>query len=148
MTKIIQSRGFLGALLGKLAVPLMKVAFLLTENVRAPLTTMTSASVICGAIQQKILGRGVVRAGREITSFILNGDMDDIRITKSPENSCILIDGVSKTVRHELKKQEGRCLGILFWTLDASRLGDMFTKKGVVRAERGYSIMDHMDKMI
>ena len=35
--KIIQSRGFLGPLLSKLAGPLMKVAILLAKNVLAPL---------------------------------------------------------------------------------------------------------------
>ena len=37
ISKIIQSGGFLGSLLSKLAGPLMKVAILLAKNVLAPL---------------------------------------------------------------------------------------------------------------
>ena len=43
--------------------------------------------------------------------------MDDIiRIIKSLENPGVLIDGVSKTVKSEIK-QEGGFLGMLFGTL-------------------------------
>ena len=37
LSKIIQSVGFLGSLLSKLAVPLMKVAIALAKNILAPL---------------------------------------------------------------------------------------------------------------
>ena len=58
--------------------------------------------------------------------------MDDIiTITKSPENSGVLIDGVSETVKHDIDKQEGGILGILLGTLGASLLRNMFTGKGV-----------------
>ena len=36
------------------------------------------------------------------------------------EDSGILIDGVMETVKHEIKKQEGRFLGALFAPLAAS----------------------------
>ena len=50
-------------------------------------------------------GRVVARAGKRMALVILNEDMDDIiRIIKSLENSGILIDGVSQTVKHEIKK--------------------------------------------
>ena len=32
---------------------------------------------------------------------------DNIKIVKSLEGSCILFDGVTETVKHEIKKQEG-----------------------------------------
>ena len=67
MLKIIQPGGFLGDLLGKLAGPLMKVAVPLAKNVLTPLATMASVSAIDGAIQRKMLGRDVVRAGKVIT---------------------------------------------------------------------------------
>ena len=50
LSKIIQLGGFLGALFGKLAGPLMKVAFPLAKNVLAPLATLASASAIDAAI--------------------------------------------------------------------------------------------------
>ena len=56
----------------------------MAKTVLAPLATMSSASSTDGAIERKIHGRGVARAGIEITLVILNEDMDDIiRIIKS-----------------------------------------------------------------
>ena len=41
-------------------------------------------------------------AGKEFTSLISNEDMDDIiRIIKLLEDSGVLIDGVTETVKHE-----------------------------------------------
>ena len=39
---------------------------------------------------------------------------DIIKITKSLEDSPALIDGINETVKHEIKKQEGRFLGDLY----------------------------------
>ena len=57
--KIIQSGGFLGKLLSKLADPLMKVALPLAKNVLAPLGFTAAMSAIDGSIQKKIHGSGV-----------------------------------------------------------------------------------------
>ena len=51
--KIIQSGGFLGKLLSKLAGPLMKVALPLAKNVLAPLGLTAAMSAIDGSIQKK-----------------------------------------------------------------------------------------------
>ena len=53
ISKIIQSGGFLGSLLSKLAGPLMKVAILLAKNVLAPLGITAAASGIDAGIQQQ-----------------------------------------------------------------------------------------------
>ena len=53
LSKINQSSGFLGALLGKFAGPLMKNTVPLSKNVLAPLATMASATVIDRPIQRK-----------------------------------------------------------------------------------------------
>ena len=53
ISKIIQSGGFLGSLLSKLAGPLMKVAISLAKNVLAPLGITAAASEIDAGIQQK-----------------------------------------------------------------------------------------------
>ena len=53
ITKIIQSGGFLGSLLSKLAGPLMKVAVPLAKNILAPLGITAAASVIDAGIQKK-----------------------------------------------------------------------------------------------
>ena len=57
--KLIQSGGFLGKLLSKLAGPLMKVAILLGKNVLAPLGLTAAMSAFDGSIQKKIHGSGV-----------------------------------------------------------------------------------------
>ena len=125
----------------------MKVDISLANNVSTPLATMASASAIHGAIQRKMCGRGVIRAGKGIILVILNENMDDIiRIIKSMENLGLLIDGVIKTVKYEIKKQEGGFLSMLLGTLDASVLGNMLTGKGVMKAGRRYNNIDHMDK--
>ena len=51
--KLIQSGGFLGKLLSKLAGPLMKVALPLAKNVLAPLGLTSAMSAIDGSIQRK-----------------------------------------------------------------------------------------------
>ena len=50
---MIQSGGFLGNLLGKLAGPLMKVAVPLAKNVLAPLGISDAMSAIDGSIKKK-----------------------------------------------------------------------------------------------
>ena len=51
--KLIQSGGFLGKLLSKLAGPLMKLAMPLAKNVLAPLVLTAAMSAIDGSIQKK-----------------------------------------------------------------------------------------------
>ena len=47
-----------------------------------------------------------MRAGKGFTLFILHEDMNDIiKIIKSLQDWDVLIDGVAKTVKHEIKKQ-------------------------------------------
>ena len=83
--KIIQSGGFLGKLLSKLAGPLMKVALPLAKNVLAPLGLTAAMSAIDGSIQKKI-------DGSEIKLIIDQEDMKDImKIIKGLENSGILL---------------------------------------------------------
>ena len=52
ISKIIQSGGFLGSLLSKLAGTLMKVAIPLAKNVLAPLGITATASAIDAGIQK------------------------------------------------------------------------------------------------
>ena len=58
LSKMIQSGGFLGNLLGKLAGPLMKVAMLLAKNVLAPLGISAAMSAIDGSIKKRFLVQG------------------------------------------------------------------------------------------
>ena len=130
--KIIQSGGFLGKLLSKLAGPLMKVALSLAKNVLAPLALTAAMSAIAGSIQKKIYGSGV-------KLIIEQEDMNDImKIIKALENSGILLKGVSKTIKNEAKEQKGGFLSMLLGTLGASLLGNLLTGgKGIMRAGDG-----------
>ena len=71
-------------------------------------------------------GRGAVRRGKGINIVISNDDMDNIiRIVKSPENTVVLIYGVTETVENDTKKQKGRFIRMLLGTLGGSMLGNM-----------------------
>ena len=70
---------------------------------------------------------------------------DIIKIIKSLEDSGVLIDGVTETVKHEIKRQEGGFLGDLLAPLATSLVQLVMSSvaKGlcarrVRRAERGY----------
>ena len=130
--KLIQSGGFLGKLLSKLAGPLMKVALPLAKNVLAPLGLTAAMSAIDGSIQKKIHGSGV-------KLIIEPEDMNDImKIIEALENSGILLKGVSRTIENEAKEQRGGFLSMLLGTLGASLLGNLLTDgKGVMRAGEG-----------
>ena len=57
---------------------------------------------------KKISGKAAVRPGKKFTLFISNEDMNDIvKIIKPLEDSGVLIDGVTETVKKEIKKQGG-----------------------------------------
>ena len=103
-----------------------------------PLATMASASEIVGNIQRKMSGQGVIgtsgtgviRARKGIILVIFNEDTDDITgVIKSKENSGMLIDVVSETVKQEIKGQEEKFVGMLLGTLGASMFGNMLTGK-------------------
>ena len=55
MKKLIQSGGFLGKLLSKLAGPLMKVAMPLAKNVLAPFGLTAAMSAIDGSIKKRYM---------------------------------------------------------------------------------------------
>ena len=136
--KLIQSGGFLGKLLSKLAGPLMKVALSLAKNVLAPLGLTAAMSAIDGSIQKKIHGSGATK-GVGVKLIIEQEDMNDImKIIEALENSGILLKGVTKTIEHKAKEQKGGFLSMLLGTLGASLLGNLLTGgKGKVRAGEG-----------
>ena len=67
-----------------------------------------------------------------------NDEMGDIfKIVKSLEDSGILLEGVSETIKNEAKEQKGGFLSMLLGTLDASLLGNILAGKGFMRAGKG-----------
>ena len=130
--KLIQSGGFLGKLLSKLAGPLMKVALPLGKNVLVPLGLTAAMSAIDGSIQKEIHGSGV-------KLIIEKEDINDImKIIEALENSGILLKRVSKTIENETKEQRRGFLSMLLGTLETSLLGNLLTGgKGIMRAGEG-----------
>ena len=146
LSKMIQSGGFLGRLLGpllKTGLPLMKSAIKpLAKSVLVPLGLTTAALVADAGIQKKILGSGKrpldLALPNNTTLIISNDEMKDILIiVKSLYDSGILLKGVSETIKNEAKEQKGGFLSMLLGTLGASLLGDMLFGKGVIRTGEG-----------
>ena len=72
IAKVIQSGGFLGSLLSRLAGQLMKVAVPLAKNILAPLGITATASAIDAGIQKKKHSSGTT------TLIISSKEIDDI----------------------------------------------------------------------
>ena len=78
-----------------------------------------------------------------MTTLIISNDEihNIIKIVKSLEDSGLLIEGFTKTVRNELKEQKGGFLSTLLSTLGASLLGDLLIVKGIYRAGKGKGVL-------
>ena len=109
ISKIIQSGGFLGSLLSKIAGPLMKVAIPFGKNVLAPVGITGAASAIDAGIQKK-----KKHCSGTTTLIISNEEMNDImKIVQALEDSNILLKGITKTIKNETKEQKGGFLSML-----------------------------------
>ena len=137
MSKIIQSGGFLGKILGpllKTGLPLIKsVITPLAKSVLIPLGLTAAASAADARIHKKILG-----SGSHTTLIISNKDMEDlIKIVKQLEDSGLLLKGVTESVQNEVKEQKGGILSMLQGTLGAGLLENLLTGKGAFHAGKG-----------
>ena len=121
LTKI-QKGGFL-----KFLILLLKSGLPLLKSVVKPLGMLgltAVASAIYAAINKKITG-----FENHTTLIISNDDMLDLlKIVKPLEDSGILLNGITETVKNEVKEQKGGFLSMLLGTLGASLLGDLLTK--------------------
>ena len=89
------------------------------DNLTGLLRNLTSNAI--NKCEKEVGRKGAVRTRKGFSLFILKEDMNNIiKIIKSLEDSGVLIDGVTETVKHETKKQEGGFLGALLETLAAS----------------------------
>ena len=136
ISKIIQSGGFLGRLVGwllKAGLPLIKnVIKPLAKSVLILLGLTAAASAADAGKHKKILGSG------NTTLIIWNEEMNDImKIIQALEDSDILLKGVTKTIKNEKKEQKGGFLSMLLGTLGASLLWNLLTRKGILRAGSG-----------
>ena len=139
LSKLIQSGGFLGKLLGplvKTGLPLIKnVIKPLAKSILIPLGLTAAASAADSGIHKKILGS---RQNNTTTLIISNNDMEDlIKMVKSLGDSDLLLKGVTETVQNEIKEQKGRFLSMLLGTLGASLLGNILAGKGISKKGKG-----------
>ena len=125
---------------GGFLMPLLKSGLALLKSLIKALGVLgltAAASATDAAINKKILG-----SGNHTTLIISNDDMQDfLKIVKSLEDSGILLDGITETVKNLVKEQKGGFLSMLLGTLGASLLGDLLTKnlsgRGAIRAGEG-----------
>ena len=111
LSKMIQSGGFLGRLLGpllKTGLPLIKnVIKPLAKSVLIPLGLTKAGSAADAGVHKKILGSG---HNNNNTTLIISTEYeleDIIRIVTSLEDSSLLLKGVTETVQNEIKEEKG-----------------------------------------
>ena len=110
----------------------MKVAVPLAKYILVPLGITAAASAIDAWIQKKIHGSGTPNL------IISNEEMIDVlKIVQALEDSSILLKGVTKAIKNDIKEQKGGILNVLLGTLDFSLLGNMLAGKGIVRTGSG-----------
>ena len=134
LTKM-QKGGFL-----KVLMPLLKSGLPLLKSAVKPLGMLgltAAGPATDAAINKKMLG-----SGYHTTLIISNNDIQDLlTIVKSLEDSGILLNGITETVKNEVKEQNGGFLSMLLGTSSASLLGDLLTRnlsgRGVIRAGEG-----------
>ena len=134
LTKI-QKEGFL-----KFLMSLLKSRLPLLKSVVKSLSMLdltAAASATDAAINKKVLG-----SGNHKTLIISNDGMQDLlKIVKSFDDSDILLNGITETVKSQFKEHKGGFLSMLLGTLGASLLGDFLTKnlsgRGLIRAGEG-----------
>ena len=150
LSKMIQSGGFLGRLLGpllKTGLPLIKnVIEPLAKSVLIPLGLTAAASAADAGIHKKILESGnpssSSSASHNTVLIISNDEIEDvIKIVKSLEDSGLLSKGITETVKNEVKEQKGGFLSMLLGTLGASLLGNLLTGRGIYRAGKGKGVI-------
>ena len=126
VSKMIQSGGFLGRLLGPLLTGLSLIKNVtkpLAKSVLIPLGLTAAVSAADAGIHKKILGSGhhplcSASNNNTTTLIITNDDMKDIiKIVKYLEDSDLLLKGVKETIKNEAREQKGGCLSMLLGTL-------------------------------
>ena len=121
--KIIQSWGFLGSLLSKLAGPLMKVAAPAAENILAALGITAAASAVDAGIPKNAWFKD-----NSFNNFKPKIN-DIIEIVQALEDSDITLKQITKTVKNKTKELKGGFLNMLLGTLGVSFVGKHVSKK-------------------
>ena len=156
ISKMIQSGGFLGRLLGpllKTGLPLIKnVIKPLAKSVLIPLGLTAAASAADAEMHKKMLGSGRPSSSALYNNTILiisNDEMKDIiKIVKSLQGSSLLLEGVSGTIQTKAKEQRGGFNSMLLGTLGASLLGNILAGREINRAGEGVFRDGYVNKKV
>ena len=109
ISKIIQSGGSFGSWLGNLGKKVIRDLAIPLARDNLPGLVSNLATNAINKFKRKISEKGAVRAAKGFTLFISNKHLNDIiKIIELFEDSGVLIDGVTETVKHEIKKRRGR----------------------------------------
>ena len=131
INKIIQSGGFLGSLLSKLADESINESSN-SFNKKCFRTNMHNSSSLSNRCRNSEKNTWLWN------NNISNEETNDImKIVPALEDSNILLKGVTKIIGNETKEQKGRFLSMLLGTLDAILLGNLLSGKGIVKAGSG-----------
>ena len=99
-----------------------------------------AASVTDAVINKTIIGSGN-------HTVISNDYMRDLlKIIKSLANSVLLLEGITDTVKNEVKEQKAGFLSTLFSVLGSTLLSSMLSGKGVIRAGEGVNCAGYGSK--
>ena len=100
INKLIKERGALGSILARFLPILTKPAISLGKNILAPLGLSAAMSATDAAIQKKRYGSGTK------TVKFSNKDLNDTtKIVRALEDSDVLMKGVPKTLKNDIKKE-------------------------------------------
>ena len=100
INKLIKEGGALETILPKFLPKLIKLALSLGKNILAYLRLSAAMSATDTAIQKKVHGYGTK------TVKFSNKDLDDMtKIVKALEDSDVLMKGVTKTLKNDIKKK-------------------------------------------
>ena len=100
INKLIEEGGALGSILARFLPKLIKTAISLGKTILAPLGLSAAMSATDAAIQKKMYGSGTS------TVIYSNKDLDDMTKTvKALEDSDVLMKGVTKTLKNDIKKE-------------------------------------------
>ena len=118
--------------------------FLARNNLPELVSNLVSNAI--NQFERKISGKAAVSARKRLTWFISNEDLNNIiKTIKLLEDLNVLIDGITETVKHDIRKQEGGFLPALLAPLAASLVQPVISSvvkgirgRGIRRGGRGY----------
>ena len=116
----------------------MKVAIPVAKYVLAPLGITAAASATDAEVKNKTkqTKKNTWFWHNNFNNFKWRNECYNENCSSSWDSN-ILLKGVTKIIKNETKEQKGGFLSMLLGTLGASLLGNLLTRKGIVRAATG-----------